>query len=869
MSENPSILQKAIKAMFGSPPSGKFGTFSGVFTPSILTILGVIMFLRFPWVVGHAGLLGAVLIVIIAHTLTLPTALSVSSIATNRTVKGGGDYYMLSRSIGLEIGGAIGIGLFFAQALSVALYVLGFTEALINVFPSLSGPVTSIVTVILVAGLAFWDTSLALKTQYIIMALIVLSLVSVFTGQGPNPPGHIELWGTTVDGKPPEPFVKVFAVFFPAVTGFTQGVSMSGDLQDPKRSIPLGTMAAVAVGFVVYLGLMVWLGIQVRPGDLRNIHHIVFKDIARWGFVVTLGIWGATLSSAMGSILGAPRILQALAQDGIVPRFLGKGHGPTNMPRVATVFSLLVAIAGLALAYTSPSGLNAIAAVITMFFLASYGFESLACGLAKWSKLPSFRPTFQVPAAISLFGAAGCFYMMSLISLPAMIAAVIIVGGIYMYLQKKKLTKTWGDMRHGIWSALVRSGLRVLRDVEYHSINWQPHVLVLGGSPMARPHLLHMGRWIGENRGIVTYFVLVVGDPVRQGRRRADVQKTLQRSVRRFFPLVFAKAQLAPTVYDGIMAVAQSYGVATFEPNIILMGWARDESKSAEFADLVKSLIGLDKSILFLSYKDTPPIKIDPTTNKILSQADIEKALRRAGKKARKKGNRSFGMSRPGSSMEVPSTESAKDSLVGRSAVEALTEIQGFGKCRSIDIWWGGQDSNGTLMLLLASLITEVPCWSGAKVFLKMIVPEGAPLSETRRRLEEIITESRVPAEAEIIMRQPPGKPIADIIAERSNADLVMLGMRAPGEDDDGVAFVRRINSLVERLPTTILVRASSDLEHAEVLAELDWSQKRQAKTKTKAEQAHQVEPGTSGKHTETQKNQGSDDPEEEPVADE
>jgi len=802
------LAGRMLQTAFGTPPSGKFGAFAGVFTPSILTILGVIMFLRFPWVVGNLGLAGALIMVVVAHMLTIPTALSVASIATNRTTKGGGIYYMLSRSLGPEIGGAIGITLFFAQALSVSLYVLGFTEAFVAVFPGLSPQIVSLVTVLAVAGLAFWDTSLALKSQYIIMLLIALSLMSIFLGHGGHAPSHIALWGETVKGQAPKSFAAVFAVFFPAVTGFTQGVSMSGDLQNPKKSIPNGTLTAVAVGLVIYVLVMVWLAIQADPGELRRLDTVVIMNIARWGFIVTLGIWGATLSSAMGSILGAPRILQALAQDEIMPKFLAKGHGSTNMPRTATIFSLGVALVGLALAYTSTSGLNAIASVITMFFLASYGAISLACGMAKWSQLPSFRPTFKVPAIISLAGAVGSFYVMSLVNLPAMIASVVIMALIYLGLQKKNISKTWGDMRHGIWSALVRKGLYVLRDVEYHPINWQPHLLILGGSPLARPHLLQLGKWIGGLRGIVTYFVLLPGDAVRQGNRKAKLQAGLQRRVRRFYPQVFTKVHACPTVFTGAMAVSQSYGLAGFEPNTIVLGWSRDEAKATEFVDLLRSLTTLDKCLLLVSYKDT-----DPLPQTIQSIKSKQPKRHRWSKRSSKGENDHSG------------DETVGDSLQGKTT-EKLVEVRGFGRCRTIDIWWRGLENNGGLMLLIANLLTENQPWQNARIRVKMIVQEGAPLSKTRKNLEQIIAEARIEAEAEILVHQPPEKPVTDIIVERSNADLVLMGLRPPDQDQDPVEFVRRIEALVSRLPTTILVRSSTDFHGAQMLFEQDWGKK-------------------------------------------
>ena len=738
----------ALKRLFGTDENGKFGAFGGVFTPSVLTILGVIMYLRFPWVVGQAGLLGALLIVVISHALTVPTALSVASIATNRTVRAGGDYYMLSRSLGLEIGGAIGVALFFAQALSVSLYVLGFTEALLAVFPGLHGPTVAVVTAVAVAGLAFWNTSLAIKSQFVIMALIILSIIAIFTGGGSAPPSEVSLWSRTVGGTAPVPFIAVFAVFFPAVTGFTQGVSMSGDLAQPRKSIPVGTFAAMGAGFLVYVGLIIFVAFNVDTANLRRLDVIIFQQIASVGVLVVLGVLGATLSSAMGSVLGAPRILQALATDGVVPRFLGKGHGPTNMPRLATVVSLVIALVGIGLAYMSPSGLNAIAQVITMFFLASYGFISLACGLATWARVPSFRPTLRVPSVISLAGAAGCFYMMSLINLPAMVASVVIVGLIYLSIHRRHLTKTWGDLRFGIWAALIRRGLVALRGAEYHPINWQPHMVVLGGSPLARPHLLELGQWVGGQRGLVTYFFLIRGDLSEGAGRLRRQQNALQKRLLRDYPSVFTKLQVCDDVLPEALSVVQAHGTTGFEPNTVLMGWSRDVDHAEDYVRMIRGLNELDKCLLMVSHHS----------------------------------------------------------------------LHKFGNHASIDLWWGGLENNGALMLLLATLITESPEWADATVTVKMIVPAGMKQDYAKANLERIIAESRVAVTPEIILREPADRPIPEIIAQNSRADLVLLGLRLPDADEEAAAFVERVNTLIDPLGTCVLVKSSSDFEGAEML---------------------------------------------------
>jgi len=291
----------------------KFGTFEGVFTPTILTIIGVIMYLRLGWVVGTVGLDKALIIILLAHVATITTGLSLSSMTTNVRIGAGGFYSLISRSLGLEAGGAIGLPLYCSQTFSVALYIIGFTEAWVSIFPTHNILVVATIVLVLLLVLSYIGAKVAMKVQYLIMAIIFLSLVSFFLGRGEA--GHqTTLWTQSTEF----PFWKVFAIFFPAVTGIAAGAAMSGDLKEPRRSLPLGILSAIGVGLIIYISVALWYAKMVSPDHLRS-NYTVMIDVALWRWAVIAGIMGATLSSALGSLVGAPRILMALAQDRLVP----------------------------------------------------------------------------------------------------------------------------------------------------------------------------------------------------------------------------------------------------------------------------------------------------------------------------------------------------------------------------------------------------------------------------------------------------------------------------------------------------------------------------------------------------------------------
>ncbi len=572
---------------------GGLGTFGGVFTPSILTILGVIMYLRFGWVVGNLGLIGTLVVVTLATSITFLTALSIAAIATDQRVRIGGAYYMISRSLGIETGGAVGVPLFLAQGLSVALYTLGFAESLARVFPALNERMVALVTTIAVAGLALISARAVIRSQYIVLGAIGISLISLAFGS-PVEVTTIELTGASPENS--EPFWVVFAVFFPAVTGIMAGVNMSGDLKDPARSIPKGTFWAVGVGYVIYMALPVILAMRADALTLIE-DPLIMRRIAFWGDGILLGIWGATLSSAMGSILGAPRVLQALARDGVLPaslRFLGRGSGPDDLPRAGTAFTL-----GLALLAVGIGDLNMVAPVLTMFFLATYGVLNMAAGIEGFLKSPSFRPKFKVHWGFSALGAFGCIAVMFLINAVATLAAILVVGGIFVWLERRKLSGTWGDVRRGLWLAVTRMGLMHLQGTPDPK-NWRPHVLVLSGAPTRRWHLVEFGSSLGHNGGIMTLATVLPTARVTYER-----QRTLEEGIREYLArqgvYAFVRVAGADNVTDGAVELVKSYGLGSLVPNTVILGSSAQSETFGAYCRMVEEFHRNRRNVLIMT----------------------------------------------------------------------------------------------------------------------------------------------------------------------------------------------------------------------------------------------------------------------------
>ncbi|MGD9897910.1 MAG: amino acid permease [Calditrichaceae bacterium] len=547
-----------------------FGTFAGVFTPTTLTILGVIMYIRQPWVVGNAGVLGALTIVLISVAITLTTALSLSSITTNIRIGSGGAFSLISQSLGLEIGGAIGIPFYFAQAIAVAMYIFGFREGLQTLTPDINPLILDLGIFALVMGIAFISTSFAFKIQYFILGVIVLSLVSIYgtlfvTELNYNIQWIGEYPGSIENDFGGSSFWSVFAVFFPAVTGVMAGANMSGDLTNPRKSIPLGTISSVIITTIIYISLIFVAAVIASPAELVE-NYNVFIDKSLFSPIVLAGLLGATLSSALGSFVGAPRILLALGEKNILPR----SQELAKTSKRGEPFNAMFITAAIVLLGISLRNLNTIAPLLTMFFMITYAMVNIVALVEQTLGLPSYRPTLKIPVFVPTIGALGSIAIMFVLNVIIALFSLIFIVIFYLYLVKMNIKSAAGDSRSGLFTALAEwatkktNSLRQEREVR----SWRPDLLIPVTMPKELRSSFKLIHSIIYPQGSVKILALRNENETEQ----KNIENFLKNAVKKFKE---SDLSVSYTVIDNndfnttVNVSMQSLNAAFFKPNII------------------------------------------------------------------------------------------------------------------------------------------------------------------------------------------------------------------------------------------------------------------------------------------------------------
>jgi len=670
--------------------AGKLGTFAGVFTPSILTILGIILFLRLGYVTGSGGVGRALLIIAVANLITILTSQSLAAIATNLKVKGGGDYYLISRTLGMGFGGAIGIVLYLAQSVSVAFYCIGFAEALTAILGPdflLSSRFIAVLAVGCIFLLAWLGADWATKFQYLVMGLLTAALLSFFIGGIPKWQTAMFLANWSPDGTP-QPFWLVFAIFFPAVTGFTQGVSMSGDLRDPGKSLPLGTFLAVGLSILVYFTVVVIFA-GVLPNRVLVEDYQAIKQVARYGYLIDAGVIAATLSSAMASFLGGPRILQSLAADKIFPflTIFAKGDGESNNPRRAVLLTFALAFGVILLGQ-----LNLVARIVSMFFLISYGLLNYATWYEAHSESPSFRPRFRwFNKYLSLAGCLVCAGVIFALDLQYGLIALAILAALHQYVQRKAGPARWADSGRSHAMQVIRRQLLATFGEPEHDRDWRPHILAFTKDPDRRPLLLHFAQWIGGTTGLVSAITIVAGVKPQVTKEKETALVELNKSIReaelKIFPLVVS----APDISQALATLLQSYGIGPLKGNTMLCNWY-GETMTA-FPGLTAMKFGHNLRLAFRSGYNLVVFHGDPLRTDHFFDPDKKERL--------------------------------------------------------IDVWWNG-DAGSRLRLLLAYLMTRSQLWQQATIRL-LTVGETADLTAGIDLLEQQLDDARIPAQPVLV----------------------------------------------------------------------------------------------------------------------
>ena len=705
------------------PLKKKFGTFLGVYLPSTLTVLGLIMYLRFGWVVGNLGLSLTVFIVILANVITFITGLSAAAIATNIKVGIGGVYYLISRSLGLETGGAIGVAFFISRTLSITFYAFGLSELILifwpvelwGTMPGYAIPLLTAIIIILITLASGKSADLVLKFQIPMLILVVLSILALMVGVFMSELRMPELSPAYRTVSPDGGLWIVFAVFFPGVTGFLAGIAMSGDLKTPGKSIKQGTIYSVFTGLGVYLLIPVLLSISAAV-SLENMADETY-GLQSWVDIAFLGglfiypaACGAILSSAIGSVLSGPRVLQSLSIDGLAPKFLSK-VSKTGQPTIATWITGAIALAAVAL-----GDLNTVAKFVTVLFLTLYVIINLVATIENIVAEPSYRPSVNIPWYVSLIGALGSLFVMYLISIPALILAFLLEAGVYLYFKKKALEQQWGDVNAGMWMKIARFSLLRMNIYNVQKRNWRPIMLLFAKSIKERIELVKLATALGQDRGIVTISRLVFKTDPPSREERKEMKQDMINEVNSFGLETFCEVNEVEDLNSGILNISKGHGIAGLKTNTIMFGWSDSLSDNINQLRIIRSLSQMGKNIVVAKFNDHENWKVSNHQN--------------------------------------------------------------------IDVWWGGTDNNGDLMMILAYMLTLNPEWQQARINIREVIDHSGQQTSISKAISRSLKEARIEANIEVIIKEDRSFP--EILkAYSADSDIVMLGLKYTEKEEE------------------------------------------------------------------------------------
>uniref|UniRef100_A0A8D0FVZ1 Solute carrier family 12 member 1 n=1 Tax=Strix occidentalis caurina TaxID=311401 RepID=A0A8D0FVZ1_STROC len=766
----------------------KFGWVKGVLVRCMLNIWGVMLFIRLSWIVGQAGIgLGAI-IILLATMVTSITGLSTSAIATNGFVRGGGAYYLISRSLGPEFGGSIGLIFAFANAVAVAMYVVGFAETVVELLKesdtlmvdeSNDIRIIGTITVVCLLGISVAGMEWEAKAQVILLIVLLVAIANFFIGTVIptnnekkargffNYQASIFAENFGPDFRSGEGFFSVFAIFFPAATGILAGANISGDLKDPQVAIPKGTMLAILITTVAYIGVAICAASCVVRDATGNINDTVVPgmscngssacslgyDFSRcasqpcdyglmnnfqvmsmvsgFGPLITAGIFSATLSSALASLVSAPKVFQALCKDNVYKglHFFAKGYGKNNEPIRGYVLTFVIAMAFILIAE-----LNTIAPIISNFFLASYALINFSCFHASYAKSPGWRPAFRYYNMwVSLFGALLCCGVMFVINWWAALITYAIEFFLYIYVTYKKPEVNWGSSTQALYYINALDSALALTTVEDHVKNFRPQCIALTGAPMIRPALLDITHTFTKNNGLCICCEVYTGPRKlcvkEMNSGMAKKQAWLTKNKRK----AFYAAVAADSFRDGVKSLLQASGLGRMKPNTLVIGFKRDWRNAAatqveNYVGVIHDAFDFELGMIIVRISQGFDISQVLQVQEELEKLEQERlALEATIKENDFEEGRSgiCGFFRKASTLNISKHETKKGSTINtiqsmhvgefnQKLLEASTQFKKKQGKGTIDIWWLFDD--GGLTILIPYILTIRKKWKNCKL---------------------------------------------------------------------------------------------------------------------------------------------------------
>ncbi|MDO5524367.1 MAG: amino acid permease [Bacteroidia bacterium] len=577
----------------------KFGT-SAVYFTALSTVVGAIIFLRFGYAVGAVGLFGVFILILVGHLVTIPTAFAISELATNKRVEGGGEYFIISRSFGMNIGATLGILLYLSQTISVAFYIVAFTEAFEFVFNYVANnygyvlyrQAISIPAMLILSALVLTKgANMGLKVLYIVGLLVCLGLLMFFLG-APVPDAAQNHFAENSVLRNTGNMFLVFSIIFPAFTGMTAGVGLSGDLKNPAKSIPLGTTAATFTGLILYLFICWKLADSASAENLVS-SQLIMADVAVWGkIIIPLALAACTFTSALSAVMVGPRTLQALAQDKSVPmqsanRWLRKTRKKDNEPVNATLVTCAIA-----LVFVSFGSVNMVAQIISMFFLVTYGSLCLISFLHHFGSSPSYRPSFKSKWYISLLGFLASVWVMFQISVVYTLIASVSIAMLYVYMNR------YHKDRKGIAALFSNSLFQLNRSLQIYlqkkrvkssdsvplttGDEWRPSAICISKNTFERSAALSLLNWISYRYGFGTYLHLIDGYFSRKTSEQAQAE--LKRLLKSLEPEnhVYIDTLISPSTTSAIAQSIQIPGIAGMENNMVIFEFLKSDPQNLD-----------------------------------------------------------------------------------------------------------------------------------------------------------------------------------------------------------------------------------------------------------------------------------------------